>query len=51
MNEIIATAVDESAVPPSALNRLFDSEIAYSFRRQPVEFTRLNPYVDNLRNH
>jgi peptide/nickel transport system permease protein len=35
MNESIATAVPESAVPPSALGRLFDSDIAYSFRRSP----------------
>ncbi|HET7095989.1 MAG TPA: ABC transporter permease [Casimicrobiaceae bacterium] len=36
MNETIATPVPESAVPPSALNRLFDSDIAYSFRRSPA---------------
>ena len=35
MNESIATAVPEAAIPPSALNRLFDSDIAYSFRRSP----------------
>ena len=36
MNETIATAVSGSAVPPSALNRLFDSDIAYSFGRSPA---------------
>jgi peptide/nickel transport system permease protein len=36
MNETIATAAPESAVPPSALDRLFDSDIAYSFRRSPA---------------
>jgi len=35
MNESIATVVPESGVPPSALGRLFDSDIAYSFRRSP----------------
>jgi len=36
MNETIATAAAESAVPPSALNRLLDSDLAYSFGRSPA---------------
>ena len=35
MNESIAAVAPESAVPPSALGRLLDSDIAYSFRRSP----------------
>ena len=36
MNESIATAVSDGAVPLSPLTRLFDSDIAYSFRRSPA---------------
>jgi peptide/nickel transport system permease protein len=36
MNETIATAPPEGALPTSALARLLDSDIAYSFRRSPA---------------